>query len=271
MNDWVTILGVFVGAWGLRTFRQPWLRKVGAICVLVGCYLAAVRLTGSTAWGVAAVVGWFFLPWLEIWARIRPLRLPLDKPLRAGFAPPRARYPELGEMTGEVEDAGFVLAGDVTAEWGEAKQYIRLFWQAETRWQAAISIIEQDEVVVLWGSISSRTSDGRTFTTWNFPLSATMQPPPEAVMQRNLAAESFADLVAAHTALLAKHQIAPEQLIETDPDALALQLEAEARRQVDHNLDAGLITLSGEGTFRYSWRGYFFLWRQFVWDMVRHA
>ena len=47
------------------------------------------------------------------------------------------------------------------------------------------------------------------------------------------------------------------------------RLRTESRRQVDHNLDQGLITLSGEGTFRYSWRGYLFLWRQFLRDMVR--
>ncbi len=41
------------------------------------------------------------------------------------------------------------------------------------------------------------------------------------------------------------------------------------RDQVDHNLDRGLIKLSGNGTFRYSWRGLCYLWMQSVKDMVR--
>jgi len=46
-------------------------------------------------------------------------------------------------------------------------------------------------------------------------------------------------------------------------------MEREMRDQVDHNLDRGLIKLSGNGTFRYSWRGLCYLWMQSVKDMVR--
>ncbi len=43
----------------------------------------------------------------------------------------------------------------------------------------------------------------------------------------------------------------------------------ELRLQIDHNLDQGLIRLSGNGTVKYSWRGLVFLWCQFLKDMVR--
>jgi hypothetical protein len=38
--------------------------------------------------------------------------------------------------------------------------------------------------------------------------------------------------------------------------------------QIDHNINVGLIELTGEGEFRYSWRGCFYLWFQMVKDMV---
>ena len=56
-----------------------------------------------------------------------------------------------------------------------------------------------------------------------------------------------------------------ERLEEEIEDAI----EQEMRKQVDHNLAAGLIQLTGDGHFQYSKRGLLFLWGQFVKDMVR--
>ena len=41
------------------------------------------------------------------------------------------------------------------------------------------------------------------------------------------------------------------------------------KQQLDHNLKRGLIELTGDGFFRYSNRGLFFLWKQAVKDMIR--
>ena len=41
------------------------------------------------------------------------------------------------------------------------------------------------------------------------------------------------------------------------------------RQQVEHNLNAGIIRMTGNGHFMYSARGLFFLWGQFVKDMIR--
>jgi hypothetical protein len=54
-----------------------------------------------------------------------------------------------------------------------------------------------------------------------------------------------------------------------DPEELEDNIEREMRTQVDHNLESGLITLTGDGHFKYSTRGLFFLWGQFIKDMVR--
>ena len=39
--------------------------------------------------------------------------------------------------------------------------------------------------------------------------------------------------------------------------------------QVEHNLSRGLLEREGEGTFRYSWKGLFFLWWQLLKEIAR--
>lgn len=269
MHAWLLTLGVAVAGWGFRSFDHAWLRKLGAVCFLGASYLAGVALTGSHAVGAAAVVAWFFLPWLEILTRIRHLRLPLDKTLKSSFPPPAGRFPQLGEMTTEIEEAGFERVDDTSFEWDGSRQFMRLFHHPGERMQAVISLLEQGTMAVAWVSVSSRLPDGRTWTTWNYPFSHTMMLAPETQLNPVLDADSFEGLVGAHRELLWSSGLEAEAMAETDPEEYAELIQRETRRQVDHNLDRGVITLSGEGTFRYSFRGYLFLWRQFLRDMVR--
>ena len=73
----------------------------------------------------------------------------------------------------------------------------------------------------------------------------------------------------AHETFLLRNGILPENIQALDPEEIRPLLEKELRLQIDHNLDQGLIRLSGNGTFKYSWRGLVFLWCQFLKDMVR--
>ena len=52
-------------------------------------------------------------------------------------------------------------------------------------------------------------------------------------------------------------------------DEIQKLLQSDHRTQIDYNLDKGLLTAVDEGRIRYSWRGLFFLWIQFVRDFVR--
>lgn len=269
MDAWLLTLGVVVAGVGFRSFERPWWRKLGALCFLGASYLAGWALTGSHGVGVLLVAAWFFLPWLEILLRIRHLRMPLDKTLRAGFPPSSERFPNLGAMTSEIERSGFERVEDTCLEWDGSRQFMRLFHHRGERLQAAVSLLEQGGVSLTWVSVSSRMPDGRTWTTWNYPFSNTMMLAPETRLHTVPDADSFEDLVAAHREMLCGDGLRPEEMAETEPEAFSELIQRETRRQIDHNLDRGLITLSGQGTFRYSFRGYLFLWRQFLRDMVR--
>lgn len=269
MNGLLLVMGVVLAGVGLRTFTHPWLRKLGALCYLAATYLAGWLWTGRHLAGALAISTWFFLPWLEILMRIRRLRLPLDKPLRASFPPSSERFPQLGEMTEEIEEAGFERIEDASFEWADSRQFMRIFYDEEEKLQAAISLLEQSGLAMAWVSLSSRLPDGRTWTTWNYPFAHTMKLAPETRLHTVLEADSFADLLGAHREFLDRSALSVEDLAAADPESFPALIQRESRRQVDHNLDMGLIKLSGEGTFRYSWRGYFFLWKQFLRDMVR--
>lgn len=269
MQGTLLVLAVVAAGMGLRTYAHPLLRKLGALCYLGATYLAAWWWLESHWAGLLAVTAWFFLPWLEILTRVRALRLPLDRVMRTAFPPSAERFPHLSDMTGEIEDAGFEHIEDTVFEWADSQQFMRLFYRAEEKLQAAICLLEQGGLSMAWVSLSSRAPDGRTWTTWNYPFSHTMKLPPGTTLQTVLEAESFEHLLEAHRARLHRDGMTLDDLAAPDAEALPALIQQESRRQIDHNLDMGLIKLSGDGTFRYSWRGYFFLWKQFLRDMFR--
>ena len=269
MFEFLLVSGLIVLAIALRTFEHTVFRKSGAVLVLAITYLIAYFLTGSHWAGGVAMIGWFFLPWLDILTRVRHLRLPLDKKLRYRVPPSHDVFPYLDELTEEVEQEGFNQVEDTGWEWDEVNQFMRLFYHPEKRMQATICMHEQGNIAFAYFSLSSRSRAGKTYTTWNYPFAYTMKTSPKAVLNRVPSAQTFVDLVQSHQLFLIHHCTTIEDLKEQSTDQMQETLQLETRQQIDHNLSAGLITLSGNGTFRYSWRGCFFLWLQFVKDMVR--
>ncbi len=271
INEFLIIAGTAASGYALRTFAHPLLRKAGALTYLAATYLAGWLLTGSHAAGAAAVAGWFLLPWVEIVLRVRKMRLPLSRSLKHRYPPNREDFPHLGELTDELEVEGFEQTDDTGLDWQEMRQFLRVCYHAPSLTQAVIHLNQQSNLSVVFVSITCRTTDGRVVTTSNYPFSQTMQSPPQVMLHRVPAADSFAELLAEHRSTLALLGVGEADLTSPGPDGLADQLQMELDSQVQHNLGRGLIVESGDGTFRYSWRGCFYLWGQFLKDMVRFA
>ena len=266
-------LGIWLAGSALRSFGVVWLRKAGAGLYLLASYFAGYYLAGdSHVAGALAVALWFLLPWLEIIFRVRAMRLPINKQLTNRFPPSRDEFPHLRELTGEVEEAGFEMADDAGWEAGEVKQFLRIFYHPEHRVQAAISLSQQRGAGIVYLSLTTRCPDGRTLTTTDYPFSNTMEQAPGVIVQRVPWAQSFPAFLNSHLDWISAHGIArPEQALEVEASSLTERLSGELQSQIRHNLTRGLITDSGGGFFRYSWRGCFYLWRQFVKDMVKLA
>lgn len=267
----LVIAGIAVLAHALRTFTHPLPRKLGALLYLVASYVAGWGLAGSHVAGIAAVAAWFFLPWVEIVLRVRKLRLPLEKSLRHRMAPNSYDFPQLGEFTEELEQEGFEQTDDAGFDWDDVRQFLRVCFHAPSKTQAVIHLNQQSNLSVAFVSVTCRTSDGRVVTTTNYPFSVTMQAPPNLLLHRVPGVGSFSELLTEHRATMAELSIGEEDLVSPEPDALAEQLQTELDVQVRHNLQRGFIVKSGDGLFRYSWRGCVYLWAQLVKDMVRFA
>lgn len=265
------IVGIAAFGYALRTFSHPLPRKLGALLYLTASYVAGWGLSGSHAGGAAAVAAWFLLPWVEIVLRVRKMRLPLEKSLRHRFPPSQNDFPQLGELTSELEAEGFEQTDDAGFDWQEVKQFLRVCFHAPSKTQAVIHLNQQSNLSVVFVSVTCRTGDGRIVTTSNYPFAQTMQPPPNLLLHRVPQAESFVELLAEHRALLAELSISDADLTSPDAEGLADQLQADLDSQVQHNLGRGFIVSAGEGKFRYSWRGCVYLWAQLVKDMVRFA
>ena len=213
---------------------------------------------------------WLFLPWFELLTRTRRLRLPLDNHLRQQLIPNPTFFPNATEAATAMEEAGFEHVSDCGWKWEGMQQYFRLFWHPEERAVAAVCLCEQGDVAFAFITITSRDSNGRIWRTTNFPFAATLHCPPEVSWNQVPCEQNcFHQILLDHRKYLSRAKILAQHLRMPDPDEIAGSIEREMRHQIDHNLAAGIIRLTGDGHFRYSKRGLIFLWGQFLKDMAR--
>jgi hypothetical protein len=264
------LAAILVFAFACRTFANRYIAKCGWIALLVATYIAGFWLSGgSNVAGGLSVGLWFVLPWLEIVGRVRKLRFPAMSEVKHRFPPNREIFPDLPELSSEAEGAGFVETDNAGWRWDEAEHFVRLFYNAESRTQAAITLAQQDEYSISYVSITSRTPDGCTYSTSNYPFSYSMKFTPTHHLNRYEEAQSFEDLLDSHTEFLFMHALEPDDLAEMNAEELPVFIQTDMRQQIDHNVRVGLLEPVGEGLFRYTWRGCFFLWGQVLKDMIR--
>lgn len=270
MRDCILVLGLLVLAVALRSCKHCLARKLGALTILIATFTAAYCLTNSVAGGFAGAALWLFLPWVELLTRIRRLRLPLDNRLRYRVPPADAFFPNAEEAIMAMDREGFEHASDSGWEWAGMKQFFRIFWNPEEKAIAIVCLCEQGDVAFAFISITSRGEKGQIWRTTNFPFSPTLKCNPEinwnhVPCERNC----FHQILKDHRQFLQRRNISNDSLRNPDPDEAEPDIETEMRRQIDHNIEKGIILLTGDGHFRYSFRGLLFLWKQFIRDMLR--
>ena len=273
MSKILIVIGVVVFAIACRTYQTPLIRRLGGLAILAASFLGPYFARGSLAVGVLGACFWFILPWFEILTRIRAMRLPLERELEERWPPRGQNFPELDTLTEEIEEEGFEQLADTGWSWEGMDQFIRVFFREEDRLQAAIFFTEQEGMSFYHTGLITRTSEDRHLLTWNYPFSYTMLLPPGMQMHRVSTSDDpaggFSKLVRAHLEWLAVEAIDPASSLPLTAEELDEVMRQDMRRQVEHNLDEGIIMLADEGTFRYSVKGYFFLWTRIVLDMLR--
>jgi hypothetical protein len=262
-------LGVAVLSVALRSFQSSFSQKAGALGILIASYLLVYFLTGSWVLGLIGAMTWLFLPWLEILTRIRALRLPKEKQLRPKSPPSADVFPTLNEITHEIENAGFMHINDAGWDWEDYRQFFRLFYKAEDRAQAIICLNEQHDLSFYYLRISSRAKTGTIWTTWNYPLSYGLKLTPQFRINRQRPDQSFWQLYQSHREFLRNNRVETEAIDPMDEDRIHAEIEHDLRDQIAHNIEQGVLKQTGSGDVKYSWRGMFYLWLQFLLDLLR--
>ncbi len=270
MRETLIILGLGVMAAALRSARNRCLRKLGAATLLAASFLLLYFITGSLLGGFAGVAAWAFLPWIELLTRIRRMRLPVENRLHHKPIPNPSFFPNAPQAAAAMEEEGFEHASDCGWEWDGMHQHFRLYWHPEERAVAAICLCEQSDVAFAFISITSCDRKGRIWRTTNFPFAPTLRCAPNVHWNHLPCSQNcFHEILIEHRRYLAERKVESDHLRIPDPDELEQSIETEMRSQLDHNLDSGIIRLTGDGHFQYSNRGLLFLWGQFIKDLLR--
>jgi hypothetical protein len=263
------VLGVVVLALALRSYTHPVAHRLSILCVLLASFLVGYLPAGNWAIGSLAAAVWLLLPWLEILSRVRPLRLPVDRILHQRLPPSREVFPNLNELTAEIEEQRFELVDDVGCDSEAQRQYLRLFYHRDDRLQAAVCLVDQGDLAFYYVSLMTRRNNGEIFTTWNYPFSYSLQFDRKTHICRVKSSESFAQMCAAHGDFLAKRGVDPQEIRALEPKELQALIQNESSAQIRHNVAAGLLAPVHDGGVRYTWRGMLYLWLRFLCDLVR--
>ena len=269
MNSWMLFIGLVVLTLACLSYGRLWLRRVGLLCIGITTFAAGYLPTENVWVGVAFVSAWLLLPWVEILLRVRKLRLPLRKELRQATPPPRDAFPELNDLSDDVEAAGFEHVADLGWEMDGYRQFFRLFANEKLREEAAITYVEQNQLGFHFVSVTSRSADRGVFTTWNCPVSSSLKTAPAVRLHRASGEIDFAGLQDEHDSLLARSGQPRDALSPVDPAKVRAAVERDMEEQMHHNISEGLLRPADQGHGRYSWRGMLYLWFQCLRDIFR--
>ena len=105
--------------------------------------------------------------------------------------------------------------------------------------------------------------------TWNYPFSYGMHLLPKTVLNKVDEDLDVEELALSHMEFVG-HQGALE-LVPMDAAGLRMDIEKDLRRQLEHNIARGILIRDKNEMIRYSVRGMFFLWGEFLREFVRFS
>jgi len=254
---------------GLRSFDNQASFRIGTLGFIATSFLAGWLLGGSVVLGAVFASTWFLLPWLEILTRVRRFRMPLHRPLEKCPPPPHSRFPDFSSLSDEMESIGFEYAEDVDWSHDDTRHFYRLFYNPGNRATGAICLLEQDRFSFFYVTFTSRAADGRVFMTWNYPFSYGMHLLPQTLLNKIDEDVGIEELARLHTDFLGVH--GETEILSFELEKIRTEIEKELRTQLEHNIARGILVRDRNELIRYSVRGMFFLWGQFLREFVRFS
>jgi hypothetical protein len=263
------IAGLVVLSMALRSFDHWLPARLGNFCVLITSYVLGWVLTDSHLGGATFVALWFLIPWIDIVTRVRRIEIPATRSIESQAPPASSRFPNLDEVTEEIELQGFQQVEDAGWSHKEQTQFVRVFSHPEKHVRTTISLIENEELSFFFVTLCTRRANGQVWFTWNYPFSSTLKTPRHWRLQKLPQAESFLDLLEAHMKWLEEKQVSDTVPVASDAHTLTAELEQELSAQLEHNEQCGVLLKTDNGLVRYTWKGCFFLWFQYLREVLR--
>jgi hypothetical protein len=93
--------------------------------------------------------------------------------------------------------------------------------------------------------------------------------PPSTFLRRIDEEMPVAEMLEVHRQFLAGNGLSLEDLVESSPEELPRAVGHSLQREIMHNVHVGVLACDSENQVRYTVRGMFFLWAQFLRDLVR--
>ena len=271
MSDLLLFAGLLVLTAAFFSFWHPVFRRLGLLCAGAATFAAGYLPTRNVWIGAACAGAWLVLPWVEILLRVRKLRLPLRKQLRQATPPSREMFPELEDITGDIERLEFEHVADLGWEMEGYRQFLRIFVHSQKREEASITYIEQNQFGFHFASVTSRGTDGAVFATWNCPVSSSLKIPPSVHLNRIEGDAAFDVMVGRHEKFLQERGMGEADLKPVDAETACIAVGRDMEDQMPHNVREGVLQPDEDGHGRYSWRGMLYLWLQFLRDIFKFS
>ena len=185
-------------------------------------------------------------------------------------SPPRDElFPFLSVLTEEIESQDFSLADEVSCQWQNQRQFVRLFHRSVDQSQMAVCLIHQGRIAFCYVSLMTRSRGGQVFLTWTYPFAYSLKFLPSTRVQRVRSDLSIEQICEAHRSMLSKAHLDTVDVQPLVPDQMRDLLEQDLKDQIEHNVRTGLLAPAGNREVRYTWRGMLYLWSRFLLDFVR--
>jgi hypothetical protein len=81
--------------------------------------------------------------------------------------------------------------------------------------------------------------------------------------------QTFLEIYESHKVFLSRNRVRLDDLAPLEPEQIQVEIQKDLQAQVAHNILSGVLKRDSGGAIRYSWRGLFFIWVQFLRDLVR--
>jgi len=94
---------------------------------------------------------------------------------------------------------------------------------------------------------------------------------PRTILNRVEEDCSIKELIGLHEAFVASNSANSRDMMDKSSSSLRSDFEAEMRELLEHNVAKGILTQDNKQMIRYSVRGMFYIWAQFLREFVKFS